>query len=316
MARHDDERDEERDEGQRYGRPGNGGERERWRTSGRRGRGYRDDQDFGQESDWRRTEDWEGGRGSERGRSMGQGYGAGEGGTQQWGEGRMRDDREWRERTEGYGGRGWESSGLGGPSTYGGTGMYGGPHGAGMTGVGSERHMHEGQYGGMQGQHGGMQGGMQSQHGGMPGPQGFGQTWGQRQGFGTGMGMGMGRGGHYGRGPKGYRRTDERIREDVNEALFRDEHVDASEIEVEVKEGDVTLMGTVDSREAKRQAEDCVWNVSGVRNVTNTLRVESDKGEEWRRGEEGSKSRRGQGGTQGHMGGTTQTGGQRSGSNT
>jgi len=35
--------------------------------------------------------------------------------------------------------------------------------------------------------------------------------------------------------------------------------------------------GTVDGREAKRMAEDCVWNVPGVRNVTNTIRVESDK---------------------------------------
>jgi hypothetical protein len=85
-------------------------------------------------------------------------------------------------------------------------------------------------------------------------------------------------GGNYGRGPKGYRRTDERILEDVNEALYRDHIVDASDVEVEVQEGEVTLRGTVTEREAKRAAEDCAWSVSGVRNVTTLLRVDRDRG--------------------------------------
>ena len=79
---------------------------------------------------------------------------------------------------------------------------------------------------------------------------------------------------HYGRGPKGYTRSDERIREDVNDRLTDDWVVDASDIEVAVRNGDVTLSGTVDSRQAKRRAEDCAESASGVRNVQNNLRVQ------------------------------------------
>jgi osmotically-inducible protein OsmY len=80
--------------------------------------------------------------------------------------------------------------------------------------------------------------------------------------------------GHYGRGPKGYTRSDERIREDVSDRLTDDWTVDASNIEVTVANCEVTLAGTVDSRSAKRRAEDCAESVSGVRNVQNNLRVE------------------------------------------
>ncbi|MEP6832263.1 MAG: BON domain-containing protein [Gemmatimonas sp.] len=81
------------------------------------------------------------------------------------------------------------------------------------------------------------------------------------------------RGQHAGRGPKGYRRDDNRITEDVNEALTRDQHVDASEIEVKVANGEVTLTGTVDSRDAKRHAEDIAERVSGVNDVNNQIKV-------------------------------------------
>jgi hypothetical protein len=56
------------------------------------------------------------------------------------------------------------------------------------------------------------------------------------------------RGQFRGRGPKGYRRSDDRIREDVCERLTRDDRVDASNIEVTVKDGAVTLSGTTHSR--------------------------------------------------------------------
>ena len=82
------------------------------------------------------------------------------------------------------------------------------------------------------------------------------------------------RGLHAGRGPKGYRKSDERLTEDVCEALMRDPDVDASEIEVRVENGEITLTGTVDSREAKRAAEDAVEACSGVDNVINQLRVD------------------------------------------
>lgn len=81
-------------------------------------------------------------------------------------------------------------------------------------------------------------------------------------------------GGPYvGRGPKGYRRSDERIREDVCDRLADHPQVDASEIEVEVHNGEVTLSGTVESRYEKRLAEDIADAVSGVQDIHNRLRV-------------------------------------------
>src|SRR5262245_58322540 len=77
-----------------------------------------------------------------------------------------------------------------------------------------------------------------------------------------------------GRGPRGYRRSDERIREDVNDHLTDDWYIDASDVEVTVNNGMVTLTGLVDSRGAKRRAEDLVECVSGVTDVSNQLRVE------------------------------------------
>lgn len=76
-----------------------------------------------------------------------------------------------------------------------------------------------------------------------------------------------------GRGPKGYRRSDDRIREAVSDRLTDDHSLDASEIEVEVKDGEVTLKGTVSDRQQKRLAEDLAESCSGVSDVTNNIRV-------------------------------------------
>lgn len=81
------------------------------------------------------------------------------------------------------------------------------------------------------------------------------------------------RGQFAGRGPKGWRRSDDRIREDINERLTDHPDVDASEIEVMVQNGEVTLTGEVGDRETKRLAEDLADRVSGVRDVHNQLRV-------------------------------------------
>jgi osmotically-inducible protein OsmY len=88
-----------------------------------------------------------------------------------------------------------------------------------------------------------------------------------------------GEGQHRGRGPKGYRRSDERIREDVSDRLTDDPWLDASNIEVVVRECEVVLSGTVSTREDKRRAENLVEAVSGVKNVANNLRVEDWHGE-------------------------------------
>jgi osmotically-inducible protein OsmY len=76
-----------------------------------------------------------------------------------------------------------------------------------------------------------------------------------------------------GRGPKNYQRSDDRIREEVCERLTLDHDVDASDIEVSVREGVVMLEGTVHQRHAKRIAEDVCELVRGVKDVQNNLRV-------------------------------------------
>ena len=83
--------------------------------------------------------------------------------------------------------------------------------------------------------------------------------------------------GHRGRGPKNYTRSDDRIREDINDRLTDHDHLDASNIEVAVQGSDVTLTGTVNTRYEKRLAEDIADDVSGVTNVENRIRIENDR---------------------------------------
>jgi osmotically-inducible protein OsmY len=78
---------------------------------------------------------------------------------------------------------------------------------------------------------------------------------------------------HRGRGPKGYKRSDSRIEEDVNDRLTDDPYLDASDVQVSVKDSEVTLSGTIRRREDKRRAEDLAELVSGVTHVQNNLRV-------------------------------------------
>jgi osmotically-inducible protein OsmY len=85
---------------------------------------------------------------------------------------------------------------------------------------------------------------------------------------------------HRGKGPKNYVRSDDRIREDVSDRLSDDSHLDASAIEVTVVSGEVTLVGQVEDRRAKRRAEDCADDVSGVNHVQNNLRCNDRGGSE------------------------------------
>lgn len=67
---------------------------------------------------------------------------------------------------------------------------------------------------------------------------------------------------------------DERVREKAMEALYRNKEVDASTIEVEVKEGCVYLSGIASSRNEKKAAESCVEEVEGVTDIFNELRLQ------------------------------------------
>ena len=80
-------------------------------------------------------------------------------------------------------------------------------------------------------------------------------------------------GGMAGRGPKNYRRSDERVREEINDRLTEDDYVDASDIEVSVEDGVITLSGTVSSLLQKRRAAYIAERVSGTHDVLNEIRV-------------------------------------------
>lgn len=78
---------------------------------------------------------------------------------------------------------------------------------------------------------------------------------------------------HRGKGPKGYRPSDERLRERVCERLTDDPFIDATDIEVSVATGEITLSGTVETRRMKYAVEDLVADVAGVSAIHNSIRV-------------------------------------------
>lgn len=78
---------------------------------------------------------------------------------------------------------------------------------------------------------------------------------------------------HYGKGPKGYIRSDRLIHEEVCEALKEDRWVDAGGIDVTVDKGTVYLRGEIADRKMKREAESCIERVSSVVDIINELKV-------------------------------------------
>jgi len=84
----------------------------------------------------------------------------------------------------------------------------------------------------------------------------------------------------------------------VNERLTQHGDVDATNIQVKVKGGEVTLDGTVTDRWQKRMAEDAVEDISGVKDVRNNLRVQqqnqnrqdNDQDQQGQNGQQGRQS--------------------------
>jgi hypothetical protein len=81
------------------------------------------------------------------------------------------------------------------------------------------------------------------------------------------------RGRFFGRGPKGYRRSDERIKEEISERLTTHPDIDASDIDITVADGVVTLSGTVEDRHEKRLAEYIAEDALGINDIDNRLKV-------------------------------------------
>jgi hypothetical protein len=75
------------------------------------------------------------------------------------------------------------------------------------------------------------------------------------------------------RPPKNYTRSDERVREEVCEQLGSCEELDPGDIEVTVSAGQVTLSGSVRTRQMKYLAEEIAADVFGVSELHNALRV-------------------------------------------
>jgi osmotically-inducible protein OsmY len=96
----------------------------------------------------------------------------------------------------------------------------------------------------------------------------------------SGQGFGSSSTSYRGLGPKNYTRSDERIREDLNEKLTDAHDIDASGLSVEVNNGVATLTGSVAQRWMKHRAEDLAESCSGVRDVNNQIRVSAQSGQQ------------------------------------
>jgi osmotically-inducible protein OsmY len=74
-------------------------------------------------------------------------------------------------------------------------------------------------------------------------------------------------------GPKGYQRTDQRMREDICDQLMRTGHIDSSDVTVEVSGAKVRLDGSVPARWMKHAIEDVADGCPGVQDIENRISV-------------------------------------------
>jgi len=101
------------------------------------------------------------------------------------------------------------------------------------------------------------------------------RMWGNQYGGGfLSSSQGLPLGQNSGRGPRGFTRSDERIKEDICERLTEHPDLDATDLEIKVHNGEVTLTGTVNERWNKRVAEDLAGTVSGVKQIQNQIRFQ------------------------------------------
>lgn len=74
-------------------------------------------------------------------------------------------------------------------------------------------------------------------------------------------------------GPKGYTRSDDRIRDDICECLFHNHELHVEDVSIEVSNGTVTMEGHVPDRRMKHRIEDLVEARIGVKDIDNRIRV-------------------------------------------
>ncbi len=75
------------------------------------------------------------------------------------------------------------------------------------------------------------------------------------------------------RGPKDWQRSDERIHDDICVRLSRETALDAGDVTVSVREGQVILTGTVADLPTKHAIESLVERCQGVREIDNHIKV-------------------------------------------
>jgi BON domain len=75
-------------------------------------------------------------------------------------------------------------------------------------------------------------------------------------------------------GPKGFRRSDERIQDEIATRLMSRDDIDSSEVVLQVKDARVTLEGTVPERWMRFAIDDVAESVMGVEEVENNVRVQ------------------------------------------
>ena len=81
-----------------------------------------------------------------------------------------------------------------------------------------------------------------------------------------------------GKAPRGYKRSDQRIMDDIFDVVSSDFMLDSSDVEINVSNGVVTLSGYVLDRRDKRRIEDVVESIPGVIDVENRIRVNTERG--------------------------------------
>lgn len=96
-----------------------------------------------------------------------------------------------------------------------------------------------------------------------------------------------------GRTPKGYVRSDERIKDDVCERLCHSSDIDVSEVSVEARNGTIVLEGSVPDRRMKHRIEDICEECIGVNDVDNRIRIARDRADASREADAGTDTRMG-----------------------
>lgn len=82
------------------------------------------------------------------------------------------------------------------------------------------------------------------------------------------------------RPPRNYKRSDELIRDEICKRLALNPEVDATDVDVIVKDGEVTLRGALDDRFEKRLVEEIIENTFGVRDLLNEVRIGTRQSEQ------------------------------------